>query len=65
MMFAPLALLAFIIGLPGEALFWTVDTVHMIQGDEVCRPKDQTVSDYFMKGHWTEAPWRPVCKEEE
>ncbi|WP_447987028.1 hypothetical protein [Nitrospira sp. Nam74] len=30
----------------------------------VCKPADRSVSDYVIKGHWTEAPWRPVCTEE-
>jgi hypothetical protein len=30
---------------------------------EICKSADQTVGDYLVKGHWTEAPWRPVCKE--
>lgn len=64
MLFVPLAVLAFVIALPGEAIFWTIDTVQMLQNNEVCRPKDQTLTDYLVKGHWTEAPWRPVCKEE-
>jgi hypothetical protein len=63
--FTAIAVLGFVIGLPGEALFWAVDSVQMMgKKGEICRPADQTLSEYFVKGHWTEAPWRPVCKEE-
>ena len=62
--YTAIAVLGFVVGLPGEVFFWTVDTVRMMQKEEVCRPADQTLGDYFVKGHWTEAPWRPVCKGE-
>jgi len=62
--YTAIAVVGFVIGLPGEVFFWGVDTVQMMQKEGVCRSADQTLSDYFVKGHWTEAPWRPVCKEE-
>ncbi|WP_447973902.1 hypothetical protein [Nitrospira sp. Kam-Ns4a] len=58
------AVLGFMATLPGDAFFWMVDTVQMMQKEEVCRPADQTLRDYLVKGYWTEAPWRPACKEE-
>ena len=64
MLFYAAALLGFVVALPGEMLFWTVDTVRMMQKEDVCRPADQTLGTYLVKGHWTEAPWRRVCKEE-
>jgi hypothetical protein len=63
-MFYAAAVLGFVMGLPGELVFWGVDTVHMSMSSEICKPADQTIEDYLVKGHWTEAPWRPVCKEE-
>jgi hypothetical protein len=64
MLFYAAAVLGFVIGLPGELFFWTVDTVQMtMKPSEICRSADQTAGDYLMKGHWTEAPWRPVCQE--
>jgi hypothetical protein len=63
MIFYSAAVLGFVIGLPGEVFFWTLDTVKGITDPEICRPADQTVGDYLVKGHWTEAPWRSVCKE--
>jgi hypothetical protein len=62
--YSAIAVVGFVVGLPGEVFFWGVDTVQMMQKPDVCRPADQTLSDYLVKGHWTEAPWRPVCKEE-
>ena len=62
--YTAIAVLVFVIGLPGEAFFWAIDSVQMMGKEQVCRPADQTMSEYFVKGHWTEAPWRPVCKEE-
>ena len=59
------AVLGFVIGLPGELFFWAVDSVQMAMKPGICQPADQTIGDYLVKGHWTEAPWRPVCKEEE
>lgn len=64
MVFTAIAVLGFVIGLPGEIFFWTVDSLQMTQKEEVCRPADQSLNDYFIKGHWTEAPWRPACKEQ-
>jgi len=62
--YTAVAVLGFVIGLPGEVVFWAIDTVEMsVKPDEVCRSADQTLGDYLIKGHWTEAPWRPVCKE--
>jgi hypothetical protein len=58
------AVLGFVMGLPGELFFWAVDSVQMAMKSGFCHPADQTVGDYLVKGHWTEAPWRPVCKEE-
>jgi hypothetical protein len=57
------AVLGFVIGLPGEGFFLTVDTARGMTNPEICRPAEQTLSDYQLKGHWTEAPWRSVCKE--
>jgi len=62
--FTAVAILGFVVTLPGDAFFWMVDTVQMMHKEDLCRPADQTLSDYFVKGHWTEAPWRRVCKEE-
>lgn len=64
--YTAIAVLGFVVGLPGEVFFWGVDTVQLVQkgSETVCRPADQTLNDYLVKGHWTEAPWRPVCKEE-
>ncbi len=64
MLFYAAAVLGFIVGLPGELLFWTLDSAQMMRDPEICRPGDQTMSDYLVEGHWTNAPWRPVCKEE-
>ena len=64
MIFYAAAALGFVIGLPGELFFWTVDTVQMTVKPEICREADQTIGDYLVHGHWTEAPWRRVCKEE-
>jgi len=62
--YTAIAVLGFVVGLPGELFFWTVDTVQMsMKPEETCRPAEQTIGDYLVKGHWTEAPWRPVCKE--
>jgi len=59
------AVVGFVLSLPGDAVFWTLATVQMMmKNEEVCRPADQTIRDYVVKGHWTEAPWRRVCKEE-
>jgi hypothetical protein len=63
MIFTAVAVLGFVIGLPGELFFWTVDTARGMMDPEICRPADQTFSNYLVKGHWTEAPWRSVCKE--
>ena len=52
-------------GLSGELFFWAVDSVQMSKNPELCQSADQTVGDYLVKGHWTEARWRPVCKEED
>jgi hypothetical protein len=63
--YTAIAALGFVIGLPGELFFWTIDTAEMsMKSEEICRPAEQTVGDYLVKGHWTEAPWRPVCKQE-
>ena len=64
MLFYAAATLGFIIGLPGELFFWAVDSVHMRKDPTICLPANQTIGDYLAKGQWTEAPWRPVCKEE-
>jgi hypothetical protein len=64
MIFYAAAVLGFVIGLPGELFFWGVDSMQMIvKPEETCKPADQTIGDYLVKGHWTEAPWRSVCKE--
>src|SRR5438128_2631229 len=42
---------------------WAEDSVQMAMKPGLCQPADQTVGDYLVKGHWTEAPWRPACKE--
>jgi hypothetical protein len=57
-------MLGFVIGLADKALFWSLDAVWMMQKEEVCRSVDQTVNDYLVKVHWTEPPWRRMCKEE-
>lgn len=62
--YAAAALVGFVVALPGEAFFWALDTARMMHNEEVCRPADQTLRDYLVQGHWTEAPWRRVCKEE-
>ena len=62
--FTAIAVLGFVISIPGELFFWTVDSLQMIGNPEVCRPADQSLNEYLVKGHWTEAPWRPTCKEE-
>ncbi len=64
MIYAAVALLGFVITFPGNVFFWAVDTISMMHNEEVCRPGDQSLRVYLTKGHWTEAPWRPVCKEE-
>jgi len=64
MIFYAAAVLGFVMGLPGELFSWAVDSVQMAMKPGLCQPADQTVRDYLVKGHWTEAPWRPVCKEE-
>jgi hypothetical protein len=63
MIFYAAAVLGFVMGLPGELFFWAVDSVHMSMEPEICHLADQTVGDYLVKGHRTEAQWRPVCKE--
>jgi hypothetical protein len=64
MVFYAVAVIGFVVGLPGELFFWGVDSVQMmVKHEETCKSADQTIGDYLVKGHWTEAPWRPVCKE--
>ena len=64
MLFYAAAALGFVITLPGDLFFWTIDSAQMIQDPAICRSADQTIGDYLIKGQWTNAPWRPVCKEE-
>jgi hypothetical protein len=64
MIFYAAAVLGFVVGLPGELLFWAIDSVQIMKDPAICQSADQTIGDYLVKGRWTEAPWRPVCKEE-
>lgn len=64
MLFYAAAALGFIISLPGDLFFWAIDSAQMIQDPAICRSADLTIGDYLVKGQWTNAPWRPVCKEE-
>jgi hypothetical protein len=64
MLFYAAAALGFVITLPGDLFFWAIDSAQMIQDPAICRSSDQTIGDYLVKGQWTNAPWRPVCKEE-
>jgi hypothetical protein len=54
------ATLGFTIALPGDAFFWIVDTV--VASSECA--KWEGASEYLLKGHWTERPWRPACPPE-
>lgn len=64
MLFFAAATLGFVIALPGSLFFWAIDSVQMIKDPAVCRSADLTIGDYLIKGQWTKAPWRPVCKDE-
>lgn len=37
------AILGFVCALPGEVIFWTLDTVQMMRSEAVCRPADQKI----------------------
>lgn len=54
------ATLGFTITLPADALFWMLDSV---EGSSEC-VKWEGPSEYLLKGHWTQRPWRPACPQE-
>jgi hypothetical protein len=62
MLFYAAAVLGFVIGLPGELAFWAVDSLEMLAHPTICQQADQTLGDYLVKGHWTEAPWRQLTE---
>jgi hypothetical protein len=64
MLFYAAAAFGFLISLPGDLFFWAVDSAQMIQDPAICRSADLTIGDYLVKGQWTNAPWRPACKED-
>lgn len=54
------AAVGFTVTLPADALFWILDSA---VGSSECA-KWQGPSEYLVKGHWTERPWRPACPPE-